>query len=104
MEKRGHVMQLQKELSEKAQERLQTDGERERLLLELQHVKQQLQQIARPSQEHTTNITPTTENEGLCQVRRYINICGVLRQSVMHKLCFGKCAVPPADLCEVRDE
>ncbi|KAI7794067.1 putative coiled-coil domain-containing protein 30, partial [Triplophysa rosa] len=68
MEKRGHVMQLQKELSEKAQDRLQTDGERERLLLELQHVKQQLQQIARPSQEHTTNLIPIAENEGLCQL------------------------------------
>ncbi|XP_056589928.1 coiled-coil domain-containing protein 30 isoform X5 [Triplophysa dalaica] len=68
MEKRGHVMQLQKELSEKAQVRLQTDGERERLLLELQHVKQKLQQIARPSQEHTTNLIPIAENEGLCQL------------------------------------
>lgn len=72
MEKRGLVMQLQKELGEKAQERLQTDGDRERLLLELQHVKQQLQQIARPSEEHTTNRTPTLENEGLCKVRRYL--------------------------------
>lgn len=71
MEKRGHVMQLQKELSEKAQVRLQTDGERERILLELQHVKQKLQQIARPSQEHTTNLIPIAENEGLCQVRQY---------------------------------
>ncbi|KAA0707035.1 Coiled-coil domain-containing protein 30 [Triplophysa tibetana] len=68
MEKRGHVMQLQKELSEKAQFRLQTDGERERLLLELQHVKQKLQQIARPSQEYTTNLIPIAENEGLCQL------------------------------------
>lgn len=77
MEKRRHVMQLQKELSEKAHERLQTDGERERLSLELLHVKQQLQyareQMPRASQEHTANHKPTTEDDGHCQVRCFFN-------------------------------
>lgn len=72
MEKRGQVMQLQRELSEKSHERLQTDGEKERLSLELLHVKQQLQytreQIPRASQEHTANHKPAAQ-EGLCQVR-----------------------------------
>uniref|UniRef100_A0A672Q0F0 Coiled-coil domain containing 30 n=1 Tax=Sinocyclocheilus grahami TaxID=75366 RepID=A0A672Q0F0_SINGR len=72
MEKRRHVMQLQKELSEKAHERLQTDGERERLSLELLHVKQQLQyareQMPRASQEHTANRKPTAEDDGHCQL------------------------------------
>lgn len=72
MEKRGQVMQLQRELSEKAHERLQTDGEKERLSLELLHVKQQLQctreQIPRASQEHMANHKPAAQ-EGLCQVR-----------------------------------
>ncbi len=73
MEKRGHVMQLQKELSEKVHERLQTDGESERLSLELLHVKQQLQytreQMPRASQEHTANHKPTAEDDGHCQVK-----------------------------------
>lgn len=73
MEKRGHVMQLQKELSEKAHERLQTDGERERLSLELLNVQQQLQyareQIPKASQEHTAIHKPVAEDDGLCQVR-----------------------------------
>ncbi|XP_016356407.1 coiled-coil domain-containing protein 30-like isoform X2 [Sinocyclocheilus anshuiensis] len=72
MEKRGHVMQLQKELSEKAHKRLETDGERERLSLELLHVKQQLQyareQIPKASQEHTANHKPAAEDDGLCQL------------------------------------
>lgn len=72
MEKRGLVLQLQKELSEKAHERLQTDGEKERLSLELLHLQQQLQytreQIPRSTQEHTANHKPTAQNEGGCQV------------------------------------
>lgn len=73
MEKRGQVMQLQRELSEKAHERLQTDGEKERLSLELLHVRQQLQytreQTPRASLEQTANHKPSAQDEGVCQVR-----------------------------------
>lgn len=71
-EKRGQVMQLQRELSEKAHMRLQTDGEKERLSLELLHVRQQLQytreQTPRASQEHTANHKPSAQDEGVCQL------------------------------------
>ncbi|TRY96628.1 hypothetical protein DNTS_024254 [Danionella cerebrum] len=72
MEKRGLVMQLQKELSERAHERLEADGEKERLSLELLYVKQQLQSSreprARASLEPLASNKPAVEDQGVCQL------------------------------------
>ncbi|XP_036447581.1 coiled-coil domain-containing protein 30 isoform X2 [Colossoma macropomum] len=67
VEKRRQVMELQTELSVRAHDRLQAEGQTERLSLELQRVKEQLQAT---SQEKASdpNPKPPAGDKGLSQV------------------------------------
>ncbi|XP_066529096.1 coiled-coil domain-containing protein 30 isoform X2 [Hoplias malabaricus] len=68
VEKRRQVMELQTELSIRATDRLQTEGQTERLRLELQHVKEQLNTVSQEKASDPNPKPPAKENEGLSQV------------------------------------
>ncbi|XP_072553420.1 uncharacterized protein ccdc30 isoform X2 [Salminus brasiliensis] len=79
VEKRKQVMELQTELSIRAHDRLQTEGQMERLSLELQRVKEQLHAA---NQEKALDLNPkplAEENEGLSQV-----VCVRSEMSILH--------------------
>uniref|UniRef100_A0A8B9JBK5 Coiled-coil domain containing 30 n=1 Tax=Astyanax mexicanus TaxID=7994 RepID=A0A8B9JBK5_ASTMX len=79
VEKRKEVMELQTELSIRAHERLQTEGQMERLGLELQHVKEQLH-TAKQEKALDPNPKPLAgEMEGLSQV-----VCVRSEMSMLH--------------------
>ncbi|XP_017565576.2 coiled-coil domain-containing protein 30 isoform X2 [Pygocentrus nattereri] len=68
VEKRRQVMELQTELSVRAHERLQAEGQTERLSLELQHVKEQLQSASQEKASDPNPKPPAGDDKGLSQV------------------------------------
>ncbi|KAL6482862.1 hypothetical protein MHYP_G00077340 [Metynnis hypsauchen] len=68
VEKRRQVMELQTELSVRAHERLQAEGQTERLSLELQHLKEQLQSASQEKASDPNPKPPAGDDKGLSQV------------------------------------
>ncbi|KAL7864781.1 hypothetical protein AOLI_G00162010 [Acnodon oligacanthus] len=68
VEKRRQVMELQTELSVRAHERLQAEGQTERLSLELQRVKEQLQSTSQEKASDPNPKPPAGDDKGLSQV------------------------------------
>ena len=69
VEKRRQAMELQTELSVRAHERLQAEGQTERLSLELQHVKEQLHAASQEKMSDPNPNPPARDDEGLSQVK-----------------------------------
>lgn len=73
VEKRRQVMELQAELSIRAQERLQAEGQAERLGLELQLKKQQLHSVRQESAHDPNPKSSTGKDDKLSQARLLIH-------------------------------